>query len=752
MISRYVKKSRSAIRSYLNNPLYYGKKKSTGRPRKITSRDERNIIRVVSNSPKSLNDVRTEFNRSVCKQTVHNAITKSGTIVRQNITRNHMKRRSQLVHHETLFLFSNGVEWSSAHDENPRIEDILLEVPIEHEHPHRHRRGIIVNKSNKPVAEKFAPLRIHLHYDKSIQNLTTELQIFVNTTLLPEAVGYWENALRVRPMKGPIRLRRKCMSSFYYYKQGMRNVACDKACRELTTCGEADIPADHLLDCLACNNTDDCQTTGNMGVGVNDSDFILYVTAHNSKRCEGPDTLSYAAHCQQEVDFDRPIAGNVNLCPSALSVHNHDYEILTSTVKHEILHALGFSVGLYAFFRDKEGKPRTKRNRYGRPTSLNKQKGYYDWDSNTITTVLREDWWTGDGKVVHPIHMMVTPKVREEARRHFGCDKLEGAELENQGGEGTYLTHWEKRAYENEAMTGTHTQNPVYSRLTLAFLEDTGWYQPNYEVAEDLNWGKQLGCDFAMKSCGEWIHEKKILGQDTFPYCSDIKHDGTKSMAITRCTAQRDSLALCNLVPFKKELPQQYRNFISLPGVNPVGAKYYGGSVEMADYCPFLQEFEWKLIDRKTHKDSRCELEGNGKEGEDILEVYGQNSRCFEFPKPWTERKCGRIRVLSHYMAGCYEYQCTNGTLYVGSYNATDMYPCYAPNQKIHVKKIVDGWLREGSIICPKCEDYCGENCGPPITIPDYIGDPEIDEPCGSFVPFSIFMIFLYFTIFLYMS
>uniref|UniRef100_A0A8R1ED74 Transposable element Tc3 transposase-like DNA-binding HTH domain-containing protein n=1 Tax=Caenorhabditis japonica TaxID=281687 RepID=A0A8R1ED74_CAEJA len=46
-----------SIRPYLNNLLYYGKKKSTGRPTKVTSRDERNIIRVVSNSPKSLNDV-----------------------------------------------------------------------------------------------------------------------------------------------------------------------------------------------------------------------------------------------------------------------------------------------------------------------------------------------------------------------------------------------------------------------------------------------------------------------------------------------------------------------------------------------------------------------------------------------------------------------------------------------------------------------------------------------------------------------
>ena len=50
-----------------------------------------------------------------------------------------------------------------------------------------------------------------------------------------------------------------------------------------------------------------------------------------------------------------------------------------------------------------------------------------------------------------------------------------------QGGDGTSLTHWEKRLFQNEAMTGTvHTQYPVYSRLTFALMEDTGWYIPDY--------------------------------------------------------------------------------------------------------------------------------------------------------------------------------------------------------------------------------------------------------------------------------
>ncbi|CAB3403181.1 unnamed protein product [Caenorhabditis bovis] len=609
--------------------------------------------------------------------------------------------------------------------QTPRVEDVLLEVPTsEPGHEYRQKRDL-------PKKEVFAPLRIHLHYDESVKNLSEDKQYFVNTSLLPDAAGYWEKVLRVRPMRTPIRLRRKCVSSFYYFKQGMRNVACDKACREKTTCGEAIIPRQHLLDCLACTTSDDCVSTGDVGEGINEADFVLYVTAIETKRCDGPETLAYAAHCQQEADFDRPIAGHVNLCPYALSTHQHDQEILISTVKHEILHALGFSVGLYAFFREKDGTPRTKRNRYGKPTSLNKQKGYYDWDSNTITTILREDWWTGTGRIIHPIHMMVTPRVREEARRHFGCDKLEGAELENQGGDGTIMTHWEKRVFENEAMTGTHTQNPVYSRLTLALLEDSGWYEPNYETAEDLHWGKNLGCDFSMKSCGEWIHNHRMENRDPYPFCSDIKHDGQKSLAVTRCTSQRDSLALCNLVPFKTELPTQFRNFARLPGVSAAGAKFYGGSVELADFCPYSQEFEWKMANASDRRDSRCELDGNNKQGEDILEVYGVNSKCFDFTRPWTERKCGRIRALTHYMAGCYEYNCLNGTLHIGIFNSTEMYPCFAAGQKVHVKRIVDGWLREGSITCPKCEDIC-KKCGPPIMVPDYIGDPLLDEPCSS--------------------
>jgi leishmanolysin-like peptidase len=129
----------------------------------------------------------------------------------------------------------------------------------------------------------------------------------------------------------------------------------------------------------------------------------------------------------------------------------------------------------------------------------------HQWGESTIKKVVREKWAVRGGHKKRVVDMMVTPKVREEARKHFNCSILEGAELEDQGGEGTALTHWEKRILENEAMTGTHTQSPVFSRITLALMEDSGWYRANYSMASPLSWGKNLGCNFVMKSCKDWI-------------------------------------------------------------------------------------------------------------------------------------------------------------------------------------------------------------------------------------------------------
>ena len=52
-------------------------------------------------------------------------------------------------------------------------------------------------------------------------------------------------------------------------------------------------------------------------------DFVLYVSSLTTDQCMeavGGEamTVAYAAHCQQESELDRPVAGHTNICPEAI--------------------------------------------------------------------------------------------------------------------------------------------------------------------------------------------------------------------------------------------------------------------------------------------------------------------------------------------------------------------------------------------------------------------------------------------------
>ncbi|XP_022210651.1 leishmanolysin-like peptidase [Drosophila obscura] len=551
------------------------------------------------------------------------------------------------------------------------------------------------------------PLRILLVYDDSVYRLEEEKFNLINDTVLPEAVQFWEQALMVRETKGIIRLNRKCDSTQVYVKNG--HTHCIDHCKATTMCGEVQVPNEHLDVCRVCNATgQNCRIDSNTqpGDGIENADFVFYVSARQTQRCFKGLTVAYAAHCQQEAALDRPIAGHANLCPESISTKPQELQTLISTVKHEILHALGFSVSLYAFFRDDEGRPRTPRKSETGKPFLNEKLQIHQWSNETIRKVVRENWSVRGGHVNKEIDMMVTPRVVAEARAHFDCDKLEGAELEDQGGEGTALTHWEKRILENEAMTGTHTQSPVFSRITLALMEDSGWYRANYSMATPLSWGKGLGCAFAMRSCKDWIQMNHSRGRSIHPFCSKVKQDPLQ----TECTDDRNSVALCNLIRHDYELPRSYQNFDSLHNVKSGEEGFYGGSVSLADHCPYIQEFTWRsknIIVRGSH----CRfVENNPKPEKNFaLESYGDGSKCFDHSEAmWEERSCHQTREWQHWGSGCYKYTCFDGRLHILVGNYT--YKCSFPGQKLSIRIAANDWLHKGAIMCPPCHELCGSH------------------------------------------
>lgn len=90
------------------------------------------------------------------------------------------------------------------------------------------------------------------------------------------------------------------------------------------------------------------------------------------------------------------------------------------------------------------------------------------------------------------------------------------------------------------------------------------------------------------------------------PFCNKVKLDPLQ----TECTEDRASVALCNLVEHAAELPFQYRNFERIPNVPEGEVARFGGSVVLADYCPYIQEFTWKS-QNKFVRGSHCLYEDN---------------------------------------------------------------------------------------------------------------------------------------------
>uniref|UniRef100_A0A8C4VVE5 Leishmanolysin-like peptidase n=1 Tax=Gopherus evgoodei TaxID=1825980 RepID=A0A8C4VVE5_9SAUR len=513
-------------------------------------------------------------------------------------------------------------------------------------------------------------LRIKTIYDRSVEDLLPEKRHLIKNKLFPQAISYLEKTFQVRKPTGTISLSRQCATNQYLRKEGDPHRYCRGACAEHTRCGPAIVPEEHLQQCRVCRDNGHCGPAGLPDQeGVRDADFVLYVSALTTERCGQENIIAYAAYCQLEAEMDRPVAGYANLCPNMISTQAQDFIGMLSTVKHEIIHALGFSAGLFAFYHDDDGNPLTARYAEGLPP-FNDSLGLYQWSNKVVDKAVRLWDIRGNKMLRHDVFLLITPRVVEEARKHFDCPILEGMELENQGGMGTELNHWEKRLLENEAMTGSHTQNRVFSRITLALMEDTG---------------RQL----------------------VSPYCDTLR---SNPLQLT-CRQDQKAVAVCNLQKFPKQLPQEYQYFDSLNGVPSEDLPYYGGSVEIADYCPFSQEFSWHLSG-EFQRSSDCRIMENQPDPLKNYgaEKYGPNSVCLIQKSAFVMAQCRKKISYPDWGSGCYQVSCSPKGLNVWVKDTA--YLCSRSGQVLTVSIQMNGWVHAGNLICPACWDFC-DSCPP---------------------------------------
>ncbi|XP_065185667.1 leishmanolysin-like peptidase [Sycon ciliatum] len=555
------------------------------------------------------------------------------------------------------------------------------------------------------------PIRIYASYDSTSMNTLTASKRELIMTLTTDAVNYFSSVYSVVPLTSPIRVPRTCTGDLFIPSlstPGQR--ACLNGCTAQTLCGGVvPVPTSHLTNCTQCTQSSVCTSSGSSGAGVSNADLVIYVGAYSTMaRCSG-NTVAFASSCVQEATLDRPVAGYINLCPDTLNLDTASYAAIQGTIRHEIYHILAFSPSLFAYYRDSSGNPLTARlaSRPNTPASgfvtttaiagLSFVNGStYQWNSNTVRPMTLSGWVAGSAApTTLQTYYMVTPKVTEFVRSHFSCPTLEGAILENQGGEGTALTHWEKRTFENEVMTGTFTQDYSYSRLTMSLMEDTGWYGVNYSLADDLVWGKNAGCDFVSQSCGSWMTARNSTGVQ--PFCLNLATESRRFF----CNVDHSAKAVCNLAQFTTGLPTLYRYMTPalLPGVDPSLLSRYGGGTSIADFCPYYTAFKDSVSGKRTE----CYESKNAPTNSLSLEFYGAGSRCITHGRPWSN---GQF-VQSTFGSGCYQTFCSapsSITIRVGS---QDIDCTGRAGAEVAISQTSDGLQYTGSIVCPSYAAAC---------------------------------------------
>lgn len=271
-------------------------------------------------------------------------------------------------------------------------------------------------------------------------------------------------------------------------------------------------------------------------IEVSDADMVIIVSADDelsSIPVCGPRSLALGAACALD-QWDRPIIGFINLCltaepetveldlddlvaqafksangfepvgrrngtiPVPAPVAQHQGVDLTTILVHEFAHTFGFDSYLFKFFRDgATGEPLTPRpfaTSTVQCTNGDLPSQVRGFPSGKVLQMGLK----GNGD---PYFDIVTPRVAQIAKNHFDCQSLSGARLENF--ESTCIgSHWDERLFLTDILSPALAwRNNLLSPLTLALLEDTGWYQVNYENVTVPSFGLGAGCDFVEKPC-----------------------------------------------------------------------------------------------------------------------------------------------------------------------------------------------------------------------------------------------------------
>lgn len=138
---------------------------------------------------------------------------------------------------------------------------------------------------------------------------------------------------------------------------------------------------------------------------------------------ESSAVVAYSQVCSVNTSQNRPDLGLMVVNEKSVVIAQNKIKEMEDVILHEMYHIFVFSPSLYTYF-------------------INGMKSSVEYESIITNT----------GKKT--VTKFVTPKLVQLAKDHFGCDTINGVYLENEGGETSAASHFEKVLFGNEMMTG----------------------------------------------------------------------------------------------------------------------------------------------------------------------------------------------------------------------------------------------------------------------------------------------------------
>ena len=267
---------------------------------------------------------------------------------------------------------------------------------------------------------------------------------------------------------------------------------------------------------------------------------------------------------------------------------------------------------------------------------------------------------------------IVSNKVIEKAREHFGCPSLSGIPLENQGGSESVGSHWESRYMLGDYMISTYFPDMVISDMTLALFEDTGFYKVNYYSGGLFKFGKNKECDFFNKNCVE-------NNRANFDEFCDVENE-------PKCSSSRNIKSKCYITNHYY-IPRNYRYF----------SDSTKGGVYSVNYCPVPYE---EFNSNKYYFSNHCQV-GISDLPNEFGEKIGNESLCFisSLLPNYSETN------VTSQMAICYEVECNTNNKNIIIKIRDDEIICPTDGGIIY-----NPLGFKGSIECPKYNDICFSN------------------------------------------